>query len=826
MEEVRKGTVLYHSAFGFAQVNTADHNGVRLRWEQPGENLPEHVSAANIRKVYALCPPGGFFHRAFHEPLRLQELLQVDPPTGLAQLLEDLSGPQRVQDLRDWTVGRELMSNEAFDRWWEVLNPLLIEDPRFLFEAETMSLRPLTEESSPESRLLNPHISPARRLDLALSHRHEVSRDRFMGAVLAAWREGGPQVRDLALAALRNEPADQVFQGLIGPGADSVGAVIHAIRRGGWEASDIHPETHRLLLERILRAIDGGGPLDAEGRLAAALVRWGSPDLARALVSAADCEGGKRLIIATLDALPAHRADALEVDLLDELARSTPQEDPTQWMADLILHRRELSADELARALSATHPEVSTWLLVDYSPPTLGDNESTGTYDGPAGMQGLKEDLPLGPDPVPLSAVPRRSGASVLQLGLSIARSLAQHHNAGRVVHPTRDSVFLTPDAGLEVLAQGDAATSPRPLTEVPSARSDIYAAAVLLLELLLGRSWPRNLPAHKVIPSLRHVVPDLLPEALAPLDAALHPLPSARPESGLQWLVKWQLAARAQQHRATASIEPTAQVRVGYDTHIGRVKTLLSQTNQDALTVMVRDHQALVVVCDGISTANIGSGDVAASITTQVLGNLWEQATQRLDKATPQERQDFLERSLRMANQAVCEATMRFAGGQLEGRVPMGTTAIVAMFHGNDVQIATLGDSRVYLVGPYGASLITADQNQAGERIKSWMRGEFSWWDPSGSALVGYIGHFDEWHRPAALPPVFTRLRLLPGERLFMSSDGITDYVGHAHPEVVRAIEEGLAGRPVDEAAREMVNRANRGGGGDNLTATVVELI
>ena len=362
-------------------------------------------------------------------------------------------------------------------------------------------------------------------------------------------------------------------------------------------------------------------------------------------------------------------------------------------------------------------------------------------------------------------------------------------------------------------------------MMEPPSKAGDVYAAAVLLLEAMLGRPWPRNIPASRAIPYLRTAIPLLPPSALAPLDAALHPLPSARPPNALDWVALWQASAVAEEPRLYAAHNTDARLHVGYDSHIGRMKILITQTNQDALFVSTKGPLSLLVVCDGISTANAGSGDVASSIAAHVMANLWEQALPRLHHAGVPEIREFLDRATRMANTAVCEAALRFAGGDLDGRVPMGTTCVIALVHGNQVSMSWLGDSRAYLVGNYGASLITADENQAGERLKAWHLNFLDIWDPAGFALVGYLGHFDEMSRPEALPAHHSTFTMLPGERLMISSDGVTDYIGETHPEVRRLVAHCCADDDPDEAARTLVNYANRGGGGDNATCVVAHL-
>ncbi len=814
--DLRPDSVVYHSAFGFARVVSVGDGGVRLAWERDGDNLPATVSTSNLARVYALCTPGGFFHRAVVDPEPLQELLQVDPPSALELLLHDLAGPQRRQDLRDWVAGRGLMSERAFDRWWETLAPLIAEDDRFDIDADTVSLDERDEPTGAIDRLANPMLSPGRRLDLALIHREELGERAFREHALKAWVQGGKQVKDLAMAALRELSPDAILGGLLDQGPDSIDALIHAIRRGGWEAHEVSQDIRGRLLDRVVSGSAQGGPLDAEGRLAAALSRWGAPEAATRLAPLTGRPDGQTLLRATLASLPPRRAEALALDLLASLLPLNPYDIGAQWLGGELVARAQEEPSTLAARVADTYPGVAAWLEDGYDPRLADELDADGLT---AEVEdAITETLPIvrrGP----------RTPREFMALGLALARALAHLHNAGKVVNPVRERALVHPDGHVSLEESPADAPSPRPLGEPASQPADVYACATLLLEAIVGRPWPRNIPSHRGLPYLRGVAPLLPPAALAPLDAALHPDPTRRPPDGLAWLVRWQAAAVAEDSRLDTPRSDDLRLRVGFDTHVGRMKVLHTQTNQDAMFVSSRGPLTLLVVCDGISTATAGSGDVASGIAVHVVANLWEQALGRLADAEDPEIFDFLDRALRMANQAVCEAALRYANGRLEGRVPMGTTAVLAIARGNRVCLAWLGDSRAYLVGPYGAALLTADQNQAGDRMITWAVGEDPWWDATGFALVGYVGHFNEWSRAEALPVAHLALTLLQGERLVLCSDGITDYLADTHPEVGRALAALVVGDDPDEIALALVSAANRGGGGDNATAVVAGL-
>jgi protein phosphatase len=812
------GSVLYHSAFGFAVVREVEPTAVVLDWENTGDNLPGRVAHDVLGRVYARCTPEGFFERALQDRARLAELVTTCPVDALELLLADLTVPADRRDITEWLVGRDLIPGDAMDRWWNTTWPLLTDDERFLTDNGVVRLA--AARPNGPARLDNPTLSPARRLDLALVHREELGEDAFLAQVALAWRTGGTAVRDLALRTSRAFTPSTVLRALLAPGPDPLEAVIHALRRSGWGPHDVEPDVHQLLVDAVTRGTDAGGPLDHEGRLAATLARWETAGIVETLTDLAATADGRRLTRSALSALPPRRGESLALDMLD-CALASEDPDTAHWLAGETLSLALVDAATMADRIDDDRPELARWLRERYrstTAPGFDDTDDTTAHTAEVDLSSLVD------QPMPLEQLPARSGASLVGLGLSLARALSHHHKDGVICNPSASRVVLLPDETV-VVEVGSAEDAPLPANEAPTPARDVYAAGVLILRSLLGRPWPAHIPPQRVIPYLRYVIPMLPPSALAPLDAALHPDPRLRPRDGLAWQALWQVAAVAEEQRGYANRDPAARLHLGYDSHIGRMKVLLTQTNQDSLFVSSKGPLSLLVVCDGISTANAGSGDVASSIAANVVATLWEQALPRLVQASPTEIRGFLDRALRMANQAVCEAALRFAGGNLDGRVPMGTTAVMALVYGNRVWLAWLGDSRAYVVGAYGASLLTFDENQASERLRAWHLDHTPRWDPSGFALVGYLGHFDELSRAEALPAHHTSFTLVPGERLVLCSDGVTDYLGDTHPEAALFVADAVRDNDPFEGARNLVAQANRGGGGDNITAIVARL-
>lgn len=274
------------------------------------------------------------------------------------------------------------------------------------------------------------------------------------------------------------------------------------------------------------------------------------------------------------------------------------------------------------------------------------------------------------------------------------------------------------------------------------------------------------------------------------------------------------------------------AQVVLGFDTHIGLMKSLSAQTNQDSFLLVGEPDLAMLVVADGISLCTVGSGDKASSIVVRSMRQSWMMGGEMLRGASSPRVHAFLESALRRANEAVCEASSKLVDGKLEGEAPMGTTVVAAVMSGNRIHLAALGDSRAYIATSEVVYPLTWDQNLKAMQLRMALSGlEVDWGEP-GHALVGFVGHFDPNGKPA-LPPLMQRtLVLLPGEWLVLCSDGFSDYAGADEGLVGEVLKEGIRKLPKEitgpvamDLVRGYVAAANRGGGGDNITVLAFTL-
>ncbi|HEX3807872.1 MAG TPA: Stp1/IreP family PP2C-type Ser/Thr phosphatase [Gaiellaceae bacterium] len=147
-----------------------------------------------------------------------------------------------------------------------------------------------------------------------------------------------------------------------------------------------------------------------------------------------------------------------------------------------------------------------------------------------------------------------------------------------------------------------------------------------------------------------------------------------------------------------------------------------------------------------------------------------------------------------------------------------MGTTMTLAIVEPNgDVTFGHVGDSRAYLLRDDRLEQLTDDHSLVAELVR---RGELSERDaevhPQRSVITRALGT-----DPDVDVDAFT-ITPQPGDLYLICSDGLSDMVpGETIEEVLRRYRSDL-----DDAARALVKAANRGGGDDNITAVLFEIV
>lgn len=265
----------------------------------------------------------------------------------------------------------------------------------------------------------------------------------------------------------------------------------------------------------------------------------------------------------------------------------------------------------------------------------------------------------------------------------------------------------------------------------------------------------------------------------------------------------------------------PKRSLQIGHATHEGR----RGKNNEDAYGFFealfpgeapglpARVGQVLVVA-DGIGGKSAGEHASLLAVDTirEIVTSQSESpASQRLNEA------------ILRANLAIYEASV--SDPTLKG---MGTTVVVAALVGSRLYVAHAGDSRAYLVRDDEIFRLTLDHTWAQEAIDSGRLTEREAAEhPNRNVIKRYLGIQPDVEvdlrvvdvLPAAGREFVEYVVMVPGDRLLLCSDGLSDLV----PD--RKIRDEVRRHPPQVAADRLVRQANRRGGHDNITIVTLAL-
>lgn len=245
-----------------------------------------------------------------------------------------------------------------------------------------------------------------------------------------------------------------------------------------------------------------------------------------------------------------------------------------------------------------------------------------------------------------------------------------------------------------------------------------------------------------------------------------------------------------------TAQRHEQPGLRVAGDTHVGKVRT----TNEDAM--IIEPAYGLYVVLDGMGGAN--AGDIASKLARDTIRDFV------LKRRGTMEPRALLEGAILTGSAAVYQEAA--ANRERHG---MGTTVVACLVvDPKHIVIGHVGDSRAYLLRGGRLQALTRDHTIVEELVdRGLLAPEEAERHPYKNVLSRNLGA-----RPDTRVDLVD-LELKGGDRLLLCSDGLYGYAS------VEAIQYLLgSGDAPDHVARDLIELALRGGGGDNVSTIVLE--
>jgi serine/threonine protein phosphatase PrpC len=229
--------------------------------------------------------------------------------------------------------------------------------------------------------------------------------------------------------------------------------------------------------------------------------------------------------------------------------------------------------------------------------------------------------------------------------------------------------------------------------------------------------------------------------------------------------------------------------------TDTGRKRT----NNEDAW--LVEESLNAAILADGMGGENCG--EVGSAVTVQAISEYLRRPEDGLSM------EEIAKEAIRDANGRVLETARK--RHECDG---MGSTVVLVLWRLSDVVIANVGDSRAYLLRSQTLTQLSYDQNFANElRNQLGLSEERVRAMPNGNVLTMAVGTYEH---------VLIRThihQIEPGDQILMCSDGLHGPVDY--DTIAQILREKASPQ---EKVERLIERANRNGGPDNVTAVLLE--
>lgn len=232
---------------------------------------------------------------------------------------------------------------------------------------------------------------------------------------------------------------------------------------------------------------------------------------------------------------------------------------------------------------------------------------------------------------------------------------------------------------------------------------------------------------------------------------------------------------------------------------------------NEDC--VGITPELGFAVLADGMGGHN--AGEVASAMAVEVTSRylqvrLPKTAEAQLDEDTGFTSESILAREgIAMANNAIFEASQERA--ECAG---MGTTVVAAVFYGDRLTAAHVGDSRMYRLRGDLLSHVTEDHSLIQEQVR---RGLLTADDARNSAIKNLVTRA-LGVEPDVEPDIVEDI-VQAGDIYLMCSDGLTDVV----PDEAIRLTLTQNGKDLRKAAAQLIQLANDAGGPDNISVILI---
>lgn len=230
----------------------------------------------------------------------------------------------------------------------------------------------------------------------------------------------------------------------------------------------------------------------------------------------------------------------------------------------------------------------------------------------------------------------------------------------------------------------------------------------------------------------------------------------------------------------------------------------------------LIRQDLGLFIVADGMGGHK--AGEVASRMVVETMVEYWikmqlKKTPSFLEPVNEEisERANHLLNSIYMSNMLVHEAQKKLE------YLRMGSTVSALLTEGEAFWLANVGDSPVYITDKGKMVLLSEEHSVAAEQKSMGLQKAFNSSNQSLKNTLTRVIGMDE-----KVDVFIKKINPEVGDIILLCSDGLTNYM--SEESIISVLNHPLF--PLESKVRALIDGANKGGGGDNITVILIEVI
>lgn len=252
-----------------------------------------------------------------------------------------------------------------------------------------------------------------------------------------------------------------------------------------------------------------------------------------------------------------------------------------------------------------------------------------------------------------------------------------------------------------------------------------------------------------------------------------------------------------------------------------------IDEINQDSCGVYEVDNKIFAFIADGVSNCTYGSGHIASKLIKEVCDDLVEKYFPNINGK--EEVFEFYRNLFKRANDSIV-SYVEDKYEVLHNSDIMCSTFIGAIIEDNNLYIASIGDSKAYLLNDILNSDIAIDDNYGNELLKQqlpWNEYKSKKHKSSLTNVIGNIQGIESFQ--------FYHVKISKDDMILLCSDGLTDYIvdmidmnddWKKQDKIKEIINDGInKDYNISQINNILVEKANNNGGFDNISSILIQV-